>query len=208
MKILRRLLSLVYFAVGFASISATAGPMPAANPSYNYVDRDPDSGNGPLIFLSTSGTQSYSSTFQIFAPGFFNASTMEITAARVTFAFADDGDNSSEYVSVYLDGATWQPTVGQEIDGNHNNSPASFDYYSQTYTKASDYNFLQSLQDGILNYKVKVTSGDVYLKIAQLEATIVMRSSVPDAGTTLGLLAATLAGMMILKRRRLPRLVA
>lgn len=152
----------------------------------------------PLKFLN-SNNPTYTSTFNILNAG-YDPNTMVVTAATAWFAFADDGDSQYEYVKVYLDGALFMGPI--EVDGTHNNIPASYDWHSGTLSGS----FLASLQDGIINYSVKVTSGDTYLKRTKLVAEGYARPSesprVPEGGATIVMLGMSLAGLAGLARHR------
>ena len=187
----------LFFGLGGANL--LAGPMQGPAIKYSIYDRDPDTGNGPLTFLSAG--QSTSSTFNLLEKG-YNPLTMQITAARITFAFADDGDSdkgknpSLEYATVYLGGKTW--LSGQEINGNHQNAPNNYDYYygEWSISNSTDVAFLNSLASGILTYKVKSTQGDFYLKIAQLEIQTTSIVKAAEGGSTALLMVFSIAGMV------------
>lgn len=188
----------LFFGLGGANL--LAGPMQGPAIKYSIYDRDPDDGNGPIRFLSSG--QSYSSDFNLLEKG-YNPLTMQITAARITFAFADDGDSdkgknaSPEYATVYLGGKTW--LNAQEVDGNHQNAPDNYDYYYQEWSisNPADVAFLNSLASGILTYKVKsVQGGDFYLKIAQLEIQTSSIVKAAEGGSTALLMVFSIAGMV------------
>lgn len=154
-----------------------------------WVDED----NGdPLKFLTPSNP-SYSSTFNILLDG-FNPATMQVNSAVASFAFADDGDSAYEYVNIYLDNTLFLGPI--EVDGTHANIPTSYDWHSGALSGS----LIGSLNaDGILNYTVTVTSGDTYLKRAKLVAQGGYK--VPDGGTTVLLLGASLTGLAALSRK-------
>ncbi|MBP7141183.1 MAG: hypothetical protein KBA71_04705 [Opitutaceae bacterium] len=193
--------------LGLGVTSLIAGPIQGPAIKYSIYDRDPDTGNGPIEFLSAGET--YLSDFNLLEKG-FDPLTMKITAARVTFAFADDnGDSGAEYATVWL-GADKMVTVkNQEVDGNHTDAPLNYDYYYQEWsiTNSSDLTFLTSLQSGILNYKVKSTTkngvcGDFYLKIAQLEIDTECIVKAAESGSTALLLGFSILGMFWHRLRR------
>lgn len=193
MRTSRFFLSLAASVVFTASASAL---------TLTWEDRDPDTGAGPLKFLSEWNT-TYTSTFNltnIAQP--YDPNTMVITSAKVYFAFADDSKSgdAEEKVNIYLDGVSI--VSGLEVNGLHPYS--SYAWYDFSVTGAA----LLSLQDdGILDYKVKLknTNGtnDTYLKIAKLEAEghLIPPPSVPDHGSVAGLLGGSLLGLAVLRRR-------
>jgi hypothetical protein len=157
-----------------------------------WVDED----NGdPLKFLR-SWDPTYSSTFNILNDG-YDPTTMQVNSAVASFAFADDGDSTLEYVNVFIDGNLL--INGQEVDGTHQNIPVSYDWYSGNLSGS----LLAGLQDGVISYSVTITSGDAYLKRAQLVAEGSYRStetSVPDGGSTALLLGLGLVGLVAARR--------
>lgn len=189
-------------------INLFAGPMQGPAIKYSIYDRDPDTGNGPIVFLSPGGQTSYLSDFNLLEKG-YDPLTMKITAARITFAFADDnGDSGYEYASVWLGGSIWKRNF--EVDGNHTDAPNNYDYYYQEWniSNTADTAFLSSLQSsGILNYKVKTTAptngtvGDFYLKIAQLEIQTECIVKAAEGGSTALLMFASILGMGWLRMR-------
>ncbi len=206
MNPLSRTIAVLGLLIGLGATSLIAGPMQGPAIKYSIYDRDPDTGNGPIEFLSAGET--YRSDFNLLEKG-FNPLTMKITAARVTFAFADDnGDKRDEYATVYL--GTEIMLENQEVNGNHNNAPLNYDYYYKEWsiTNSSDLNFLTSLQSGILNYKVLSTApsghkrGDFYLKIAQLEIDTECIVKAAESGSTALLLGLSFVGMFWQSYRR------
>ena len=97
-----------------------------------WVDRDPDSGNGPLQFLSENGTTVFSSTFDITPAGFIPGTHL-VDTINVKFAFSDDNsDSQSEYVDIFVGGFNiWNDL---EVDGTHANAPTSYEWFSQGLT--------------------------------------------------------------------------
>ncbi|MBE7537901.1 MAG: hypothetical protein HS122_05770 [Opitutaceae bacterium] len=186
-------------------INLFAGPMQGPAIKYSIYDRDPDTGNGPIKFLSAG--EKYASDFNLLEKG-FDPLTMKITAARVTFAFADDnGDQGKEYASVWLGASLWMNNT--EVDGNHNNAPANYDYYYEEWniSNSADLAFLTSLNSGILYYSVESTNpsgrtaGDFYLKIAQLEINTECIVKAAEGGSTALLMFASILGMGWLQKR-------
>lgn len=191
--------------IGLGATSLFAGPMQGPAIKYSIYDRDPDTGNGPIEFLSAGET--YRSDFNLLEKG-YDPLTMKITAARVTFAFADDnGDSGAEYATVWL--GTNKMLNNQEVDGNHTSAPLNYDYYYQEWSisNTADLAFLSSLSSGILNYKVKSTTsggvcGDFYLKIAQLEIDTECIVKAAEGGSTALLMGFSILGMFWHRLRR------
>jgi hypothetical protein len=154
---------------------------------------DEDNGD-PLKFLR-SWDPSYSSTFNILNDG-YDPATMQVNSAVASFAFADDSDSSYEYVNVYLDGNLF--INGQEVDGTHQNVPVSYDWYHGNLSGS----LLAGLQDGVISYTVTVTGGDTYLKRAKLVAEGGYRTSVPEGGATLSMLAMGMLGLIAVSHVR------
>lgn len=199
----RFLLLAVTLWVSTAELVIGAG-MPVYNSgNYNYTDRKPSQGESTVSFLSMTGADTYSETFDLTKSG-YDSSKMRITSLRVTFAFADDGDSSDECVHVSLNGETWAATEGQEIDGTVHNAPFNYDYYHQAW-EMSDHAaalFLKKIQNGRMPFTVKATVGDAYLKLALVEATVVSSSPVPETGSTIALITLSFAAFVYSKRRK------
>ncbi|HRE80181.1 MAG TPA: VPDSG-CTERM sorting domain-containing protein [Opitutaceae bacterium] len=198
----RRTLALAVVCWAVIAAIVPAGELPRYDSSvYHYTDRQPASATSILGFLNASSKDGYFGSFDLTKLG-YDPSKMRITAARISFAFADDGDASDEFVSVILHGDVWAPTENQEIDGTRHHAPANFDYFDQVWEASSpaDQLFLEKLQNGRLPFQVTATTGDVYLTMASLEVTIVPKAAVPDHGSTLLLLLAALAGVITWKR--------
>lgn len=146
-----------------------------------------------------SSGQSYSGIFDITDNG-FNSALHIVNSAYASFAFADDSDyDSSETVNITLGTPFLAFISGQEVDGDH---PAvNFAWYGNNVSGT----FLTDLNaDGKLAWKVTVTEGDTYLKVAKLEATGTTRTQtpgVPDGGSTAALLGLGLAGLVALRKR-------
>jgi hypothetical protein len=182
--------STLSLAIAVAVSAATAS---AANLVWTDVDLE-----GPAYRYLTANpswyqTSYYESSFNILNDG-FNPATMDVSSAYVKFAFADDSSSDSgEWVDIKLGGNLRFDDV--EVDGTWWNQ--AYDWVSGGLSGS----FLADLQDGILTYKVKVVSGDTYLKEAKLIAKGDY-SRVPDGGSTVALLGAGLLGLLALKRRR------
>ncbi len=147
-----------------------------------------------------SSGQSYSGTFDITdGVGGFNPAIHSITSAFASFAFADDStSDTGEYVNVLLGNPYAAFMSGLEVDGTH---PAvNFAWYGANVSGV----FLADLTaDGKLNWKVKVTSGDTYLKVAKLTAEGGNSDipGTPDSGSTIALFALGLVGIAGLRKR-------
>jgi hypothetical protein len=173
-----------------------------------WVDRNPDTGNGPLQFLSENGTKSYSSFFDIttagFVPGTHSASSID-----VKFAFADDQLlDVVETVDITLGGLLiWD---NEQVDGTSLFAPVFYDWVSGSLTGTLA--LLGDLNaDGKLAYTVTIQdsnrgTADTWLKIAELTATGSLvpgnnGNAVPDGGATLGLFGLGLLGLGAIRRR-------
>ncbi len=181
-----------------------------------WIDRDPDTGVGPLKYLSVGGTTSYTSTFNIADAG-YDPTKHVIDSIIAKFAFADDADrkdgdksgqDKEEYVDVILGSVTlWNDL---EVDGDHDSPTSSYDWWITdnlfgNLTIKNDLAF-----DGIISYSVAIQdkkgSKDTYLKIAELCVTGDLKptpdtQSVPDGGTTIALLGVSLLGLHGLRRK-------
>jgi hypothetical protein len=172
------------------------------------VDRNPDTGNGPLQFLSENGTKSYSSFFDIttagFVPGTHSASSID-----VKFAFADDQFfDVAETVDITFGGLLiWDD---EQVDGTFLFAPTYYDWVSGSLTV--NLALLGDLNaDGKLAYTVTIQdsnrgTADTWLKIAELTATGSLvpgnnGNAVPDGGATLGLFGLGLLGLGAIRRR-------
>lgn len=164
--------------------------------------------DAPLDYLYSGDTQ-YGNTFDLTLDG-FNPATMQIDTATAWFAFADDGDDSSddrswkmEYVDISIEGVN--VVNDEEVDGNHSDPWDSYDWVEVSLSQ-SLIDVLES--DGKLSFLVQLTSTykDTYLKIAHLVATggdtPPPPSTVPDAGATALLVGLGLSSMVALRRRR------
>jgi len=154
------------------------------SPQYLYASSNTANSTRIGLFDITDGT------------GGYNPALHTITSAYATFAFADDSSgDSSEYVTIKLGTPYGNFITGQEVNGTH---PAvNFAWYGANVTGT----LLADLSaDGRLNWKVQVTSGDTYLKVAKLIAEGTTRS-VPDHGPTLTLFALGLLALMAARRR-------
>lgn len=185
-QLLRKFLTLV--SVGFAASSAafalTWTDVSTFSPQYLYAGSNPANSTRTGLFDLTDGV------------GGYDPALHSITSAYATFAFADDsGSDASEYVTIKLGTPYANFISGQEVNGTH---PAvNFAWYGANVTGT----LLADLSaDGRLNWKVQVTSGDTYLKVAKLIAEGTTRS-VPDHGPTLTLFALGLLGLAAARRR-------
>lgn len=202
----------------FAALSLLSFSAAATAGSITWTDRDPNSTNGPLKYLYDPGNtqrDTYSSTFNLFDAG-FRPGDFTIDSILVKFAFSDDADrvdgssggkDGFEYVDITV--GTVKIWNDLEVDGDHDNAPDSYDWYSESvFGNADIFNDLNA--DGILNYSVTVQnmsgSKDTYLKITELTVTgnPKPRSSgnpVPDGGATLALLGVALMGLGAIRRK-------
>lgn len=175
-----------------------------------WVDRDPDSGNGPLQFLSENDTTVFTSTFNIIPAGFIPGTHL-VDTINVKFAFSDDdSDTQTEYVDITVGGFNiWNDL---EVDGTHANAPTSYEWFSQGLS--GNLSILGDINaDGILAYSVRIQNlstswraEDTYLKIAELTAggDVKPRTTgtpVPDGGATLGLFGLGLLGLGAIRRK-------
>ena len=185
-----------------------------------WVDRDPDSGNGPLDFLYESypndgvgSDYTYYGNFNIAQDG-YNQSKHEITGIWADFAFSDDNLNQGDYgndrdwreeVDIYMGSNSVLGEVKIANDLEVDGSNSSYDWHS--FDLSSNAKILGDLQNGYINYRIRLDPNysdwhkgreDTYLRIAKIE---VHGREVPDSGTTLSLLAFTLLGFVGLKRR-------
>lgn len=188
-----------------ATLVAALGITTTASAALYWQDRDPSSGNGPLDLLREGSDWSYTSTFQMFGPIAYNSALHDITKIVVKFAFADDGNDTGEYVDIRV-GPTklWD---NAEVDGNHSNAPSSYHWLEADVT-GSDPIKTDLLADGVIDYKVTIQNlqdwcvgkEDTYLKIAHLEVWGDYKQ-VPDAGATVALLGLGLVGLAAARRR-------
>lgn len=199
MKTLKQFLSVTAL---FASLALTSSAAPIF-----WQDRDPDSGNGPLAYLSENGNASYRSDFDILAAG-FNPLEHVITKIVVRFAFADDANDGSEKVDIVVGNQKlWND---QEVDGNHNNAPNNYHWLTMDVTGNQSI-FDQLSEYGKIAYKVTVQNlltarksdkEDTWLKIAHLKVWGETKpQEVPDAGTTIALLGLGLLGLAAARKR-------
>lgn len=187
--------------LSLATAMLTASPASAA---IVWQDRDPNSGNGPLDFLYEGGDWIHESDFNILIDGFKPAEHY-ISKIQVSFYFADDQNDDSEYVDVVLGNQTlWN---NAEVDGNHSNAPSSFHKLSMDVTGVSPI-FDQLSTYGTIDYKVTIQNllnwrydrEDTYLKIAHLEVEGGYKK-VPDAGATVALMGLGLLGLAAARKR-------
>jgi len=169
----------------------------------------------PLKFLSGTGSNAvYTSTtgptgtqFNILGAG-YNPATMVVTSATVTFWFADDESDGAENVDIFVNGTNITGTKifsNLEVNGTH--PEANFAPYSANLQDFAG--LLNSIQDGILEYQVRLLNGanggDTYLKMATITATgnykNIPNNGVPDSGSTIALLGGALAALGLVRRR-------
>lgn len=183
-----------------------------------WVDRNPSTGNGPIVLLSENGTTSYSSFFDITTldagPTPFIAGTHQATTIDVRFAFADDDSDDAESVDIFLGSIVLPIWNNEQVDGNHSNAPTNYDWVSGSLT--GNLTLLGDLNaDGKLAYTVTIQNldtsrrsdtEDTWLKIAELTATGDRKpgnngNPVPDGGATLGLFGLGLLGLGAIRRK-------
>lgn len=185
-----------------------------------FEDKYEPSGSG--LLLSSSGTTSYSGTFNIGSKG-FDPATMTVVSGEAKFEFKDDekSDSAETYAidlgASSLTSSSWNKEFSFAIDG-------------------STISLLADLQlDGKLSYVITAKSGDFYFKKAELKATVDKclkkesegkdddgedgdednhdgegdhgddgskncQTKVPDSGSTLALMGFGLIGLAGLKR--------
>ena len=171
-----------------------------------WVDRQPDSGYGPLQYLNEYGTTVFEGDFDITKDG-FKPGVHWIEDIFVRFWFADDhwGNETYEYVDIYVGGVKlWD---NYEFDGNHSSPPSSYDDVKK---KVTDYKVIYDdlADDGIVSYKVEIQSEkpshkgaeDGWLKIVKLKAKGHMKQ-VPDSGSTLAIMGLGLIGLFLARRK-------
>lgn len=178
----------VFFSVVGSASALTWTDVSTFSPQYIYSS-------------SNSANSTRSGTFNISdGLGGYNPAAHLLTSATATFAFADDSNNdSSEYVTIRLGNPLANFITGQEVDGDH---PAiNYAWYGSGISGI----FLADLAaDGTLAWRVQVTSGDTYLKVAKLVAEGQLRdvnNKVPDQGSTFLLLASGLICLTVLRRK-------
>lgn len=181
MNLLKKPLALLLAALGFASVSQAAV----------YVDVDLA---GPLSYYHLSKNDiwshndSYQGTFNILNKG-YNPAVERVCDADFWFAFADDSrSDTSEVVKIKVGGLT-------QYQGDVDGTIWNYDFVWGSVGGS----LLATLSNtGILNYTVKILSGDTYLKEAGLIATT---CSVPDGGATIALLGMGILGLAAVRRR-------
>lgn len=188
MKTNIRLTALAIVALCSATLASAA--------SYTFVDWDLQ-GSNSYKYLQTG--QSYTGLWDISsAPGF--SSSLNFTSAKADLWFSDDSQNDvGEYVTIDL-GLTsgWRSDI--EVDGQHTN-PYSLSGFDLVTGGLSASLLLDIATDGKLSYKVKVTSGDTYLKETRLTVYASTRT-VPDGASTVALLGLGIVALACFKRRK------
>ncbi len=181
MKQLKKPLAVLLAVLGFGSVSQAAV----------YVDVDLA---GPLSYYHLSKNDiwshndSYQGTFNILDKG-YNPNVERVCDADFWFAFADDSQSdAAEVVKIQVGGLT-------QFNGDVNGTIWNYDFVWGSVGGS----LLATLSNtGILNYTVRILSGDTYLKEAGLTATT---CSVPDGGATVVLLGVGMLGLAAVRRR-------
>ena len=168
------------------AITSVSFVLASAARAVTWTDDDPLN-----VFLTSSrhGNDTYSNTFNILDAG-YNPATQQVTSAVASFAFADNATDEGEYVDILLDSTLIFNDL--EVDG----TSWSYDWHSVNVSGS----LLASLQDGVLNYTVKIDSGDTYLKGAKLVAQGGARS-VPDSSSTAVLVGLGLVSLFASRKR-------
>ncbi len=144
--------------------------------------------------------ESYTGQFKIKAPvDTYDPAMHYVSHARVGFSFSDGyrrGDRGYEYVDVWMDST--KIFNNREVDGTH---MYGFDWI----WRGLGGSLIADLQDGILNYTVKVErrrdgyNNDVWFKEAKLKAW--GGKKVPDSGSSMILLGLGMVCLFGLNRR-------
>lgn len=202
--------------------TALLAAVTASASALTWMDRLPESGNGPLDFLNekygrydNSYDYSFSGVFNIIDAG-FDPSMHVVNSIKVDFFFADDdprtrysrGD-AGEKVDIYVgaDSVNGEQKIGNniEVDGSHYNAPYNYDKVSFDVTNT--FGILDDMSNGYLRFRVKLdpylsdyrnSREDTWLKIAKVT---VEGSKVPDAGSTLTIFGIGLLSIVGLRRR-------
>lgn len=202
--------------VALALAAVCSSSMSALTWSFSTLSVD----TPPIEFLSGTGDYVRSTTgpsgtqFNLLGAGGYNPATMLITSATVTFWFADDGDNDSnwnssskEYVDIFVNGTSVTGTKikdNLEVNGAHG-GPGPYENFAPYSANLQDFaGLIAALQDGVMEWEVKMrNSGDTYLKIAEITATgqIRTQNNVPDAGSSVAMLGGALLVLGLLRRR-------
>ncbi|MDQ8186032.1 VPDSG-CTERM sorting domain-containing protein [Pelagicoccus sp. SDUM812002] len=158
--------------------------------TYTDVDVDGNEGEPHYQYLASWSFSTWSKTFNLLSSG-FDPTTMEILSATVSFAFADDENDSWDYSKIVVGGEDlWN---WQDVDGSHQ-------YGYEWFTTSLSSDVISKLQDGVIDYSVEAQYGDFYLKEAKIDAEVGYLK-VPDAGATLGMLGLGVATLLILRRQ-------
>ena len=159
-------------------------------------------GNAVYTSTSTSGGGNGPTQFNILGAG-YNPASMVVTAATVTFWFADDANDGGEQVDIYVNGTSVTGTrifQNLEVDGSH--PDINFAAYSANLQDFAG--LIAGIQDGIMEYQVRLLNGanggDTYLKVAGISATGSLKQ-VPDSGASVALFGLALLALGALRKR-------
>lgn len=146
-----------------------------------YIDND------VILKTLSSSTPSHYGNFNILNQG-YNPDAEQITWAGVAFVFIDS-DRREDTVRINLNGESQgvhHVTYGFSVFGGLLSGEALYDLN----------------EFGVLSYQIKWLSGDPFLlKTATLMAETSANASVPDGGTTVGLLGLALLGLALASRK-------
>lgn len=195
-----------------------------------YYSAELNNGGSPLDTLESWADTSYSNTLTGLFAG-IDWSTTDLVKAVIMFGFADkvSYNEGGEYVTAtagsdnaalklevapagYMQSEEYDLDVNiendtayeVEVNGNHpgpgQNYHDTFDYREAELGGQA----MDDIKGGELEFEVTVEEGSTYLKTVQvkIETKDKPTSTVPDTGTTLGLLGASLAGLILARRKR------
>jgi hypothetical protein len=164
----------------------------------------------PIVFLDGSPSYIRSTTgatgtqFNLLSNG-YNPATMLVTSATVTFWFADDDSDSEERVDIFVNGTSVTGTKikdNLEVNGSHGGA-GPYENFAAYSANLQDFaGLIAALQDGVMEWEVKLESGDTYLKIAEITANG-QTKNVSDTGSSVALLGGALLVLGFLRRRLL-----
>ena len=186
MHLLKQTLALALGLAGFSVAQAAIyTDIDLAGPAYAYLN-----GNGVKDGGETA-KDAFTGSFNLVNHG-YDKNTEKIHSAAFWFAFADDlrdGFGQDEIVKIKLEDT-------KIFQGDVDGSILFYDWVWGTLGGS----LLATLSDtGILNYTVKILSGDTYLKEAGLIAVSRARQ-VPDGGSTVVLLGLGMLGLAFIRR--------